>query len=142
MQDKKHPKYYHYGYRYINKQGPEKDWQYALQAHRNQNGLHFDLRLAKPGNTHAYSWASRKPPLMAVDKPALARRTFDHSLDHMDFQGPLKTAKGEGTVKLLRRGKAKMHSIDDTGIHFILDSGERFRLVNISGKKYIIKREE
>jgi len=139
---KKHPKFYHYGYRFIQKQGPEPDWQYVLQEHRNQNGRHFDIRLAKPGNPYAYSWASRKLPLSAVDRPTVARRTFDHSLEHLDFQDPLKTAKGEGSVKILKRGKAKIHSIDTEGIHFRFDTGEHMTLTNLKGKKYIIKRNE
>ena len=135
------PKYYHYGYRYIKPQDEPEDWDYVIQMHKNQNGTHFDFRLAKPGEEHAYSWASRKPPI-AVTAPILTRRTHDHALDHMEFEGPLDTAKGTGTVKKLQRGKARLHSIDEKGIRFDLDSGEKLLLKNIKGKKYLVINPE
>jgi len=131
------PKYYHYGYRYIKPQDEPEDWDYAIQMHKNQNGTHFDFRLAKPGYDYAYSWASRKPPIN-ITSPILTRRTHDHSIEHLDFEGPLETAKGTGTVQLLKRGKTKLHSIDDKGIKFKLDTGEFLLLTNVKGKKYIL----
>ncbi len=130
---------YVYGFRFIKDQGEEPDWDYVIQAHRNQNGLHFDTRLAKPGKPFAYSWASKKMPITPGFR-ILARRTHDHALSHLDFHGPLKTAKGEGTVKILRRGKAKIQSVNNNIIDFKLDSGEHLVLRNVAGKKYIIER--
>jgi hypothetical protein len=135
------PKYYHYGYRFIKPQDEEKDWDYAVQMHKNQNGTHFDFRLAKPGQDFAYSWASRKVPIN-ITSPVMARRTQDHSLSHLDFEGPLDTAKGTGTVKLLKRGKTKLHSIDDKGLKFKLDTGEYLLMSNIKGKKYMLTKPE
>ena len=131
------PKYYHYGYRFISPQDKKEEWEYVVQMHKNQNGTHFDLRLAKPGKEYAYSWASKKPPI-SITRPVLARRTHDHSLEHLDFEGPLETAKGSGTVKIISRGTAKLHSIDEEGIRFDLDSGENLLLKNLRGKKYLI----
>jgi len=130
-------KFYHYGYRFIKPQDKEELWDFAVQKHKNQNGVHFDLRLAKPGENFAYSWASKKMP-MNITSPVLTRRTHDHSLEHLDFEGPLTTRKGQGMVKLLRRGKTKLHSIDDKGIKFKLDTGEFLILSNIKGKKYML----
>lgn len=128
-------------YRFIKKQGPEKDWQYVIQKHKNQNGTHFDLRLAKPGSSYAYSWASKKSPMKNLE-PIMTRRTHDHIVQHMDFEGPLVTAKGKGTVKKLHRGIAKIHSIHPKkGIVFELDTGEKFILKNIRGKKYMISKK-
>jgi hypothetical protein len=135
------PKYYHYGYRFIKPQDKKEKWDYAVQMHKNQNGTHFDFRLAKPGEDFAYSWASRKVP-MNVTSPVMTRRTHDHSLAHLDFEGPLDTAKGTGTVKLLKRGKMKLHSIDDKGIKFKLDTGEHLLLSNVKGKKYMLTKSE
>jgi hypothetical protein len=137
----KNPKYYHYGYRFIKPQDHEEIWDYAVQMHKNQNGTHFDFRLAKPGQDFAYSWASRKVPIN-LTSPVMARRTHDHSLAHLDFEGPLKTAKGTGTVKLLKRGQTKLHSIDDKGIKFKLDTGEHLLLSNVKGKKYMLIKSE
>jgi hypothetical protein len=136
------PNKYIYGYRFIKEQGPEEDWDYVIQAHRNQNGLHYDLRLAKPSNPYAFSWASRKYPGEGID-PILLRRTHDHAIQHLDFEGPLITAKGKGTVKKIKRGKAKIHLISqEKGLIFQTDGGEKYKLKNIKGKKYLIKREE
>jgi len=133
-------KRYVYGYKFIKPQKAEETgWNYVIQAHRNQNGLHFDFRLAKPGNSYAYSWASNKMPL-ATGSPILARRTSDHDVAHLDFQGNLDTAKGTGYVKILKRGNATVRSISDDGIKFQLDSGEDITLRNVSGKKYMIER--
>ena len=135
------PKYYHYGYRFIKPQDKKEKWDYAVQMHKNQNGTHFDFRLAKPGEDFAYSWASRKVPIN-ITSPVMTHRTHDHSLKHLDFEGPLNTAKGTGTVKLLKRGKIKLHSIDDKGIKFKLDTGEHLLLSNVKGKKYMFTKSE
>jgi hypothetical protein len=102
--------------------------------------VHYDLRLARPGESHAYSWSTRKVPIKQYDKPILARRTKDHSLSYLNFEGPITTRKGYGTVKILQKGSATIHKIDDEGIHLELDSGEAMNLKNIKGKKYAIKR--
>lgn len=132
------PKYYHRQYRFIEPQEKEEMWDYAVQMHKNQNGTHFDFRLAKPGQNFVYSWASRRMPINIIS-PLMAFRTHDHTIEHLDFEGPLETAKGTGTVELLKRGKAKLHSIDDMGIKFKLDTGEYLLLSNIKGKKYMFK---
>jgi hypothetical protein len=106
------PKYFHYGYRFIKPQDKEEMWDYAVQMHKNQNGTHFDFRLAKPGQDYAYSWASRKVPIN-ITSPLMAFRTHDHTIEHLDFEGPLETAK--------------------------LDTGEYLLLSNIKGKKYMFR---
>jgi hypothetical protein len=86
---------YVYGNRFIQPQGPEQGWEYVIQAHRNQNGLHYDVRLAKPGLPYAYSWAAKKFPISG-NNPIMLRRTHDHALSHLNFEGPLETKKGKG----------------------------------------------
>lgn len=137
MNDKK-LKYYHYGYKRILPGEKEEIWDYAIQMHKNQNGTHFDLRLARPGEGVAYSWAVKKPPIPGI-KPLLAIRTHDHTLEHMKFQGPLVTAKGYGHVKLLETGKMQVLSIDNEGIRFKKDNGV-FRLRPAGGRKYMFEQ--
>jgi hypothetical protein len=132
-------KYYHYGYKRIHPSDKEEVWGYTIQMHKNQNGTHFDLRLARPGEPHAYSWAIKKPPIPGL-RPILAMRTHDHELDHMNYQGFLTTAKGYGTVKILERGNIKVLSIDENGIKF-QKKNDTFRLRPLKGRKYMFVQE-
>ena len=133
------PIYYHYGYKHIHPLGKEKEeWDYSLQLHKNQNGKHFDLRLHRPGEDKAYSWAMKKMPGSGGIHPVLATRTFDHNLEHMKFEGPLVTAKGFGTVKLLTKGKVHVKMIDDKGIMFEMNN-QHYRLRPYQGKKYMFE---
>jgi hypothetical protein len=133
-----HPLFYHYGYRFIHPQDKEMEWEYAIQLHKNQNGKHWDLRLARPGEDKAYSWAMKKIPLVHV-KPVLAIRTFDHNLEHLNFEGPLTTARGYGDVKLIQRGKTKVKKIDENGIQLEIN-GKDYRLRPFAGKKYLFEQ--
>ena len=80
-----HPIYYHYGYRHIHPMEDEGEWEYSIQLHKNQNGKHWDVRLHRPGEDKAYSWAMKKLPLAGI-KPILAMRTHDHNIQHMKFE--------------------------------------------------------
>jgi hypothetical protein len=132
-------KQYTYGYRFIHPPKIEnEEWDYSLQLHTNQNGKHFDLRLLRPGEDKAFSWAMKKVPIGGI-KPALAMRTHDHGLEHMDFEGDLNTAAGYGKVKLIRRGKIKMKAIDEQGIHFTME-GKDYRLRPFRGKRYMFEQ--
>lgn len=138
---KKHPIYYHYGYRMIHPLGTEKEeeWNYSIQMHKNQNGKHFDLRLHRPGEDKAYSWAMKKIPLIPGIRPSLAMRTHDHNLEHMNFEGPMVTAKGYGDVKMVSKGKAKIKKIDEHGIHMNIE-GTDFRLRPYRGRRYMFEQ--
>jgi hypothetical protein len=133
-------KYYHYGYKFIQPMGqPNEEWTYSIQLHKNQNGKHFDLRLHRPGEEKAYSWAMKKVPFAPGIKPALAMRTHDHNLEHMHFEGPLQTAAGYGDVKLVAIGKTQVKTIDDKGIHFRIDDTD-YRLRPYRGRRYMFER--
>ena len=136
----KHPKYYHYGYRMIHPLGKEvEEWDYSIQMHKNQNGKHFDLRLLRPGEDKAYSWAMKKIPLFPGIRPALAMRTHDHNIEHMNFEGPITTAKGYGDVKMVSRGLAKIKQIDEHGIVMNI-KGTDFRLRPYRGRRYMFEQ--
>ena len=134
------PKFYRYGYAKIHSLPLDKqeEWDYSIQLHKNQNGKHFDLRLRRPGEDKAFSWAMKKTPFTGL-KPVLAMRTHDHNIEHMDFEGPLTTAAGYGDVKLLKKGKAKVKSIDQQGILFEMD-GKDYRLRPFKGKRYMFEQ--
>lgn len=138
MNNKSKLKYYHYGYKRILPTDKEEHWQYTIQMHKNQNGTHFDLRLARPGEPHAYSWAIKKPPIPGI-RPIMAMRTHDHELAHMGYEGFLTTAKGYGTVKILERGHVQVLSIDNQGITF-KKKGDTFRLRPMRGRKYMFEQ--
>ena len=140
MTQLKQPIYYHYGYKNFNPLGAEGEkWNYSIQLHKNQNGKHFDLRLHRPGEDTAYSWAMKKVPLSPGIRPALAIRTHDHRLEHMKYEGPLNTAKGYGDVKLISSGKALIKKIDDQGIVMNIE-GKDFRLRPYNGRKYMFEQ--
>jgi hypothetical protein len=136
----KHPIYYHYGYKMIHPLGkPDEKWNYSIQMHKNQNGKHFDLRLHRPGEDKAYSWAMKKIPLSPGIRPALAMRTHDHNLEHMEFEGPLTTAKGYGEVKMVSKGQAEIKKIDEHGIVMNIE-GTDFRLRPFRGRRYMFEQ--
>ena len=136
----KHPKYYHYGYKMIHPLGQEDEvWNYSIQMHKNQNGKHFDLRLHRPGEDKAYSWAMKKIPLSPGIRPALAMRTHDHNLEHMHFEGPLTTAKGYGEVKMVAKGQTKIKKLDEHGIVMNI-KGTDFRLRPYRGRRYMFEQ--
>lgn len=137
-ENKQHPIQYHYGYKHIHPMGrAEENWNFSLQLHKNQNGKHFDLRLHRPGESKAYSWAMKKMPMSGIN-PVLATRTFDHNLEHMQFEGPMVTAKGFGHVKMVANGVVKVKKIDDKGIMFEMDK-QHYRLRPFGGKKYLFE---
>jgi hypothetical protein len=134
-----HEKFYTYGYRRIHpiNEKPE-EWSYSIQLHKNQNGKHWDFRVHRPGEDKAFSWASKKPPFGNI-KPILAMRTHDHNLEHMDFEGPMSTAKGYGNVELIDKGKLKVNGIDEKGIQFEM-RGKEYRLRPYNGRKYMFEQ--
>ena len=138
---KKHAakKQYRYGFSIIHPIAKENEkWEYSIQQHKNQNGTHFDLRMLRPGDDKAVSWAMKKPPFPGL-KPSLAMRTHDHTMEHMDFEGPMITRAGHGTVKLLKRGTITVKKIDQEGIHFNME-GVDYRLRPFKGKKYMFEQ--
>jgi hypothetical protein len=114
------------------------EWGYSLQLHKNQNGKHFDIRLHRPSEDKAYSWAMKKLPI-STNRPVMAMRTHDHNIEHMIFQGPLETAKGFGTVELLDHGKTKIKSVDSEGIVFNI-KGQDYKLRPFNGHKYMFEQ--
>ena len=134
-------KTFQYGYSRIHpldQSKPLEEWDYSIQLHKNQNGKHFDLRLLRPGENKAFSWAMKKTPFGGF-KPTLAMRTHDHNIEHMSFEGPMTTRAGYGDVKLLKSGKAKVKTIDENGIMFELE-GKDYRLRPFRGRKYMFEQ--
>jgi len=131
-------KYYHRGYLRILPQDHEEVWPLVIKRHRNQNGVHYDLRLFKPDEPRVYSWRLAKLP---SDERALipAYRVADHSVDSLSFQGFIETPKGYGHIKIIETGKAVVHWVDKTGIKFIFNS-MNYYLKNVKGKKYLLIR--
>lgn len=134
-------KLYTYGYRKIHPLVPDvphEEWEYSLQLHKNQNGKHWDLRFRRPGEDKAFSWAMKRFTSVGP-KPVLAMRTHDHNIEHMDFEGPLVTAAGEGHVQLVERGTVKVKSIDPKGIQFEM-KGKDYRLRPFKGRRYMFEQ--
>ena len=136
----KHPIFYHYGYKMIHPLGKDEEkWNYSIQMHKNQNGKHFDLRLHRPTEDKAYSWAMKKIPLTPGIRPVLAMRTHDHNVQHMDFEGPLTTTRGYGEVKMVDKGEALIKKIDEHGITMNI-RGTDFQLRPYKGRRYMFEQ--
>lgn len=135
---KQKPIFYHYGFAKIHPTDKEEIWEYSIQLHKNQNGKHWDLRLARPGEPKAFSWSMKKIPLIR-SKPALAIRSHDHDLRAMDFQGDMETQNGYGIIKLVQRGKARVKRIDEDGI--VIEINEQdYRLRPLKKKRYLFEK--
>lgn len=137
---KEYLKHYQYGQKKIQSLAPDLEgetWRYSLQLHQNQNGKHWDFRLHRPSEQHAYSWAMKKIPFGNV-KPILATRTHDHETKHMTFEGPMTTAKGYGSVKLVSHGDVRVKKIDKNGIQFQLGKAS-YRLRPYKDRRYLFE---
>ena len=106
--------------------------------HKNQNGTHFDLRLYRPIEKIAYSWALKKVPFFKGNEKIAAFRTYDHNHEDLLFEGYEKTANGYGTKKILAYGSCKIMEIDKTaGLTFNIDLDyKNYVLKPIGGKRY------
>lgn len=128
-------RYYEYGYSKIHPLTPKdnQDWDYILQLHKTPAGKHFDIRLRRPGESIAHSWAIKKLPTSAA--PAIkAFRTKDHPGIYA-YTPEFTSTKG---IRVLQRGKARVHSIDKSGITFEYNS-TMYKLSPVRGKQYTLK---
>ena len=128
-------RYYEYGYSKIHPLTPKdnEDWDYLLQHHKSKSGRHFDVRLRRPGEDTAHSWSIKKLP--TATKPSRAFRTKDHpsiyawAPEHTPTKG----------IKVLQRGKARMHSIDKTTGLTFEHNKQKYRLRPHAGKQYYLE---
>ena len=130
-------KYYEYGFSKIHPLTPKnnEDWDYLLQHHKSKSGKHFDVRLRRPGESTAHSWAIKKLP--THETPARAFRTKDHPSIYAWAPEHARTPTKD--VKVLQRGKARMQSIDKkTGLTFTHNK-QTYRLRPHKGKQYYLE---
>ena len=130
-------RYYERGYSYILRDGTLKDWDYTYHIHKNQNGTHFDLRLFCPGGSNSvYSWSSKRH-LLDKSFPTPLRRTKDHTVDWLSFEGTYISPEGDKNVlKIIEQGTAELVSLDDDS--FLFKTKERvFKLKHLRGKRYL-----
>lgn len=126
-------KYYEKGYSKIHPLYSDRPWTFAVQVHKNGK-RHFDIRLYRPEEKIAYSWATRSLPFPNV-KPMKVYRTRDHDLESMKFQGMRRTKKGVERIRILELGPAEVETIDTQGITFSYKD-KQYRLRPHKGKQY------
>jgi len=100
-----------------------KTWEFAVHHHEAERaGEHFDLRLGDPRTGHAHSWAMRKLP--KPGEKGLAVQQSTHTVEYMDFTGPIEKGYGKGQVGLAERGKTEVLSSDDRHVRFNVYKGK------------------
>ena len=132
------PIFYHIGYSKIASTQKEEVWDYVIQLHKNQNGKHWDFRLARPDEEKAFSWSMKKLPF-AGSESILTLRTHDHERKAMNFQGRLTTRSGYGMIKTIQKGKTRIRKIDENGIEFEMNS-RNYRLRPLKKKRYLLEK--
>ena len=130
-------KYYEKGFSYFSTDPDLVDWDFCYHIHKNKNGTHFDLRLYCPSGTDkVYSWSSKKH-LLDKAYPVPIRRTRDHKVEWMTYEGTYTSKKSHKNVlKIIESGPAKL--IDMAKGHFIFKVKNRiFKIKHLRGKKYL-----
>ena len=115
---------------------PKDGWKYSLHAHKNRNGIHYDILLAPPNQIIAYSWSTKTLPFKGTVVKAF--RTPDKLRENLDFDGVFLNKAGYHRKKLLVSSPIDNVTVDKKGINFNTDHGN-FRIENVRGKKYTIR---
>lgn len=91
-------------------EGPQV-WELSAHPHEAERaGKHIDLRLGDPATGIAHSFVlPKRAELPKPGEMALVVPTYDHTLDYMDYTGPITTDYGRGTVQRGRRTKAEVY---------------------------------
>jgi len=114
---------------------PKVGWTYSVHAHKNKNGIHYDVMLSPPGNFIAYKWSTKALPFRA--KNIKAYRTKDRPGKDLDFEGEFYNKSGYNRKKLLAGGKAHIKSMGER--EFTFNTGTQdFTLTNVRAKRYLM----
>jgi len=91
-------------------------WEFSAHPHHAiRAGKHIDLRLGNPKTGIAHSFVlPRREELPGPGQSALVVPTFDHTIDYMDYTGPISSTYGKGEVKKGRREKTEVYHADAT----------------------------
>jgi hypothetical protein len=88
-------------------------WEFSAHPHKAERaGEHIDLRLGDPKSGVAHSLVLPKGELPAPGKSVLVIPTFGHTLEYMDFTGPIEKGYGKGVVTPGRRTQAEVYHAD------------------------------
>ena len=75
-------------------------WTLNIQEHKaDRAGLHYDVRLNKPGTSEAFSWVSKNKPLPDIGEKLSLILQPTHEASYMGWEGTLAEGYGKGTVR-------------------------------------------
>ena len=115
-------------------------WKLGLQEHiATRAGKHFDVRLADPVRSVAYSWAGRAWPEPGEKKMIV--RQSEHSIPYMRFQGKIRGGYGAGQVKRKRLEDIEVISSSPNKITFNAYPGkdiEEYAIIRFDGDKWLL----
>lgn len=123
-------------------------WEFSAHPHHAiRAGKHIDIRLGNPATGIAHSFVlPRRTELPGPGESALVIPTFDHTIDYMNYTGPISSTYGKGEVKQGRREKTEVYHSDSgdepgTKLRFNLYEGahpEEFSIRKAPSGTYVI----
>lgn len=88
-------------------------WEFSAHPHEAEKaGRHIDLRLGNPETGVAHSFVLPKAQLPQPGKMVQVIPTFDHTIQYMDYVGPIAEGYGKGVVEAGRRSRAEVYHGD------------------------------
>ena len=114
---------------------------FVVQEHH-ARALHWDFRLERNGVLA--SWAVPKGLPMDPHTNRLAKRTEDHPLDYIDFEGEIPSGEyGAGAVKVWDSGRYDLEKWTDDEVMFVLHGRRvegRYMLIRTKDDQWLMHR--
>jgi len=129
-------KFYSKNFKYLKFDLDETHFKYAVFSHKNNKGIHFDIRLASVSTPDTvYSWSSKKNPLDR-NYPVPIRRSKDHPEEFLTKEGSFSKKGHVNVYTCISKGTANLIEIDKKAGLLFEGDDRNFRIVPQRGKRY------